>query len=113
MKTRLGFVSNSSSSSFCLYGTYVDNIEEICNKFDIEWSEDECWDSIEKIKEKLSSFCCMIDGECCEYMYLGQEWESIGDDETGGEFKARVEAQLKEVLGENITCSTHTEEISH
>jgi len=35
----------------------------------------------------------------------------INDDQTGGEFKADVKARLEKVLGPNIDCDTHVEEI--
>jgi len=75
MKIRNGFVSNSSSSSFCIYGT---NIGE--NR-----------DEVEIIEEKIRELGLKLEVHYGEYTrYVGRSWSSIGDDETGKQFKASV-----------------------
>ena len=39
-------------------------------------------------------------GEVEREVYLGKSWSSIGEDETGRQFKAAVEAAVKELIGE-------------
>jgi hypothetical protein len=87
MKTRSGFVSNSSSSSFLIYGTTVPDDGDI----------DDLWGDIE---EKLATAELKgyevtggPDGSDC--IYIGKSWASIGDDETGKQFKNRIETELK------------------
>lgn len=91
MKTRQSLVSNSSTTSFCIYGTRgisrwaenadgeeIDLFEELCeagNPDGLEWHTPD-------------------DGN----HYIGASWASIGDDETGKQFKARVDAALNKIM---------------
>ena len=43
------------------------------------------------------------------YYAVGRSWDTIGDDETGKQFKEKVEQGIKEVFGDKIKCSTHTD----
>ena len=38
--------------------------------------------------------------------YLGYSWDNVGDDETGKQFKERIQNKLKEL---NLECDTHEE----
>jgi hypothetical protein len=92
MKVRRGFVSNSSTTSFCIYGAFVDTDEELMY--------DKCYEA---------------DLECYSYPYdrgywVGLDWACIRDDETGAQFKARVEGKLFELFKVRPEdCSTHEE----
>ena len=44
---------------------------------------------------------------CCQF--LGISWSSIDDDETGSEFKARIEEKMKMLFGDDVKCGTHEE----
>ena len=91
MKIRTGFVSNSSSSSFCIYGTYIQNKN---------------YDDIEQIMNDTKGFSWSCGGEYSEGIYVGRTFTSIGDNETGSEFKKTTEETLKKKFGDNIECST-------
>jgi hypothetical protein len=103
MKIRNGFVSNSSSSSFLIYGTTID-ISDIDMPDDVE-------DSYEYLEEKFKDTDINVYyvGDDDGYYYIGKSWSNIGDDETGKQFKNNVENILKEKLGNEIKCCTHSE----
>ncbi|HUS51013.1 MAG TPA: hypothetical protein VMZ91_12670 [Candidatus Paceibacterota bacterium] len=113
MKIRKGFVSNSSSSSFCIYGISIEQ-EEIAKKMVelgfIEKDGDDYNDIFEwlygdsnKILEQNGlSVNCPYDDDIC----IGREWKSIKDNETGKEFKESVEKSLNKMFKKDIKCST-------
>lgn len=81
-KVRNGFVSNSSSSSFLIYGTSITNSE-------LEKMEDfDGW------KFQKSTGLSVYDRDY--ETYIGESWDNIGDDETGKQFKERVEKKILE-----------------
>jgi hypothetical protein len=97
MKIRNGFVSNSSSSSFCIYGTYVDNKETI------DHIDDEPLASDIK-KHNLELYC----GPWDNGLYVGKSLTSIPDNQTMGDFKKEVSKDLLEVFGENAPIERHS-----
>ena len=99
MKIRQGFVANSSSSSFLIYGTCLDT------------------DTKDKDGNKINQYRTDIDkdlsislhgrGDGYSGTYLGMSWDCVGDDETGSQFKARIEGEVKKFLGrDNIEFGT-------
>ena len=119
MKVRAGFVSNSSSSSFCIYGVEMDfdemieKIKEsnIISEEDMEKMEenDELYEVGEILEEKLG----LSTYQCDDYFWIGRRWAEIDDDETGGQFKDGVKTKLEEFFGPDVECDTYEEEISN
>ena len=97
MKIREGFVSNSSSTSFCIYGAPIsyrdmDKVEE--------WMETCGLNKIFVVK-------CTDD----DAAYVGREFKTIGDEETGAAFKKNVVDVLEKMSREldigREYCSVH------
>ena len=90
MKTRHGFVSNSSSSSFCIYGSSFDPNEKNDDDFDM-MTEIEDW--IDKQSDK-NDWNVSTGPEYSDAIYVGRNATSIKDDETGKQFKDSTETAL-------------------
>ncbi len=108
MKVRSGFVSNSSSSSFCIYGAEIDScdFEEKIKKLNPELADEEC---IYELTESLDTTLDIHTPSDYDTIYIGRSWSSIGDDETGKQLKENVEKEIKKLFGEDIKCSTQEE----
>jgi hypothetical protein len=130
MKIRQGFVSNSSTSSFMIYGAFfrfdklcknekfINTIKKIAEKdgYDISDIEESAYKIAENIgigdiiDEMLGdSFlrCEEVPEE--KDVYIGQSWEKIKDDETGREFKLKITEELRAIFGKDVICDTHKE----
>ena len=101
MKFRQGFVSNSSTTSFCICGICLDQGElESLLKDKMNKDDD--------IYELMESFCCPKDVyfNCepyADYYYIGLEVEKMDDKETMGDFKNKAKEKLKELFGDDFT----------
>jgi len=88
MKIRNGFVSNSSSSSFCIYGIKIKGREK------------------EGRAEEIGLEAHYGDSNLGDnYLYIGRSWCNIGDNETGAQFKKDIEKKIKDAFGID-KCST-------
>lgn len=105
MKVRTGFVSNSSSSSFCAFGVAVGMDEEELTKLGMVFTEDDR-DSDGYIDEMGEIIYNAADG-CnlkCTYdydstmAYVGLEYPDMADDETMGQFKERAKVAVKKMF---------------
>lgn len=88
MKIRQGFVSNSSTTSFCIYGT------RMSAPYD-EQREDEFYDADDELCEKcdkLGLYCNSSPWD--SEHWVGLEFTDMHDDETRKQFEARVEHML-------------------
>ena len=105
MKIRSGFVSNSSSTSFCIVGLageradkkLGDDWREIFESFE----ESTATGSNEKGKTSLSFYCQEDHG------FIGIDIDSMKEDETLGDFKKRAAIKLstffkKEIKKEDV-----------
>jgi hypothetical protein len=93
MKIRTGFVSNSSSSSFCIYGKWLE-------KKELKQLEDFVEDK--NIIEIHHTGHGIYAGA-----YVGRSYESIKDDETGKQFKTSVDEVIKSAFGYKMNLDTH------
>jgi hypothetical protein len=105
MKIRQGFVSNSSSTSFCIYGAIFEG-DEILDLLHIEDEEPDYYETIDKIATELDLESGSADSEGDSF-YIGKSWDGIKDDETGKQFKDSIENKIKGKFGNDIECSTH------
>jgi hypothetical protein len=129
MKIRNGFVSNSSSSSFMIYGTYLDKSEIIAkaksiltpeqiqevffdedgNEIDLDsYDFDFDYSLGDKLSKKLGEGIYFYGGYEDEGRYIGASASSFKDEETGAQFKARVGDALKLAFG-NVSLGFHSE----
>lgn len=85
MKIRNGFVSNSSSTSFCIYGMYIEDSNDLG-----ELNE------IEKLIHKVGLEIYYSYEDIC--VFIGKSWSSIKDEQTGKQFKDEIEEKLKKTF---------------
>ena len=112
MKTRNGFVSNSSTSSFMFYGIQVDKSKIKIDKgrlpegFGTEDLDDEY--AVADIVDEICNTAGLgsSEGEYESVYSIGLCPSSIGGDETGDQFKARSKRLIEETFPElgSVKC---------
>jgi len=89
MKYRLGFVSNSSTTSFCIVGAKISKgnkeYKKLCKKFEDEWSYGE---------EKIELFVDEEGEECI----IGYPFMDIGLDQTLKQYKQQIIKKLQSII---------------
>lgn len=100
MKIRQGFVSNSSTTSFCIYGSWVDvpRVVEDPNDEDSDYLED--YEVLDDICSKHGLSYSSIDSNYA----VGLGPDDIKDNETGAQFKKRVQDAISAAFGPH-SCS--------
>jgi hypothetical protein len=94
MKFRNGFVSNSSTTSFCIYGAYVES------KADCDRSKADFYQRLRELKLSIEH---SQDGG----FYIGRSWADIDGDETGNQFRKNIEDAIEKLTGNRLECETH------
>lgn len=105
MKIRIGFVSNSSSSSYLIYGTEVPSgtLKDLAQKEAEKYGDGMkiyyAWDGL---RDLFLGTRVTIEGrndDIYSSVYVGGDPRSMRGDETMDAFKAEIEKTIKEKLG--------------
>jgi len=108
MKIRNGFISNSSTCSFLIYGVCLSK-EEI-SKYLKEDFLNELNEEEKKEMESLSSIKWILENklnlsvsraDSDEYFFIGKSWSGVRDDQTGFQFKE----EIKEIINKAFNVS--------
>ena len=95
MKFRRGFVSNSSTTSFCIYGAEITEKDELKER---------------ELRNKVREFGLRTfygDPSWDRKVYAGLEWYDTGLNETKQEFMNKIESILRKLMGNpDLVCGT-------
>lgn len=98
MKIRTGFVSNSSSSSFCLFGVrFNNNVKNVISTLTLSEPDDDI-DHELFFRSYLNN--TNLEVQVCneeDIVFIGRHYTSIGESETGYQFKTSVKNDLKKL----------------
>jgi len=105
MKLRTGFVSNSSSQSFCIHGEQIDanSILEALGKSE----DDDVRDALEEaLKGTQLEYYSIDDSD----IYIGRPFTTIKGNETGKQFRDSAKEDLKKVFPKMKITTSDMEE---
>lgn len=114
MKFRIGFVSNSSSTSYVLWGMNIewpqlkeDLQKKLLEGHDDEYSEEDVDYAPEEWEYELEGMYPILEshygeGDWSEGYDFGRSFVTIKDDETGKKFKESIEKILREILKDDV-----------
>ncbi len=102
MKTRTGFVSNSSTTSFTIYGISLDlyGIDRDKNREIRDKIEAGLCDFNKSNPEGRFRRITTAHGEEGYVFYFGYDWDDLPDDMTPAQFKAEAKADIEALLKE-------------
>jgi len=111
MKIRSGFVSNSSTTSFCVFGVGLESKEvknlrtffEETDKITAFDGMDIC-ELYDVLDEKFKKIGLSLESHEDYYFWLGATPEQMGQDETRREFEKRITEKLSGILGKDLEC---------
>ena len=130
MKIRQGFVSNSSTTSFCIYGV-VTNVEDLFYGFvnllktgvitqndmenifegitDFEKYDNDANNfsasSVEELLSKLDcDFMAVYHSYDTDQFFIGRPPQSLKDDETGKQFKEKANKTVRRIFNKSLKC---------
>jgi len=109
MKIRNGFVSNSSSSSFLIFGKSFEDLNFLSQNEKVQVMLEDDLDTYE-IMEAVFPWNKdnEIEYHMMEYddtVYIGQSWDQVKDDETGLQFKQRTVDAINKFCGTKYTIA--------
>ncbi len=106
MKIRIGFVSNSSTCSFQIFGIMEETYTVMALLKEKGIISDDAEDHYKAMEEGEGRKLFDDKGLDIEFVYedeyttIGRDWSSIRDDETGKQFKDSIIAGIVEIFGE-------------
>ena len=112
MKIRNGFVSNSSSSSFLIFGKHFSDLNFLSKNEKVQEmleAEEDVYEIMEAVLPYKRD--AEIEYHLMEYdddVYIGQSWDQVKDDETGLQFKQRTVDGINKCCGTNFTIKDLT-----
>ena len=114
MKIRIGFVSNSSTSSFCIYGIVEQGykITEALIKNNLIDEEKANKQYIGDVLEDVFGDTSLYWFSCgdSDYIGIGQSFLHMPDDAVCGEWKKQIEEDVNKIFGDTFSCEGHQEE---
>ena len=117
MKFRTGYVSNSSSTSFCLFGKFFTKeslFEVLLTQVERDENNNDKWEMRDCLEDKLYDLKGDVEflvGSEDENTIVGIAPMKMKEQETLAEFKARATESINEALGTSLTTENFSWEL--